>query len=104
MGRRLATFGSVNTATCENCKRYLRPKGQRTDFGRLHVLQVHTDLTGNTVPKAKIGCGNLSQDFNYDHDRINARKAQNTSKAYSFSTLSTGVASLRSWLVIAWAL
>ncbi len=69
MGRSLATFGSVNTATCESCKRYVGAKGERADFGRLHILQIHTDFTGYTVSKAKIGCSNLSQDFNYEYDR-----------------------------------
>ncbi len=37
---------------------------RKTNFGCLHVLQVHTDLTGDAISEPKIGCGNLRWGIN----------------------------------------
>ena len=62
IGKRLATLGSVKTATYGIVVSALKHVNKRrTDFGCLHVLQVHTDLASDAISKTKIRRGNLHQ-------------------------------------------
>lgn len=56
----MATLGSVKTATYGTIVSALNHVNERrTDFGCLHVLQVHTDLASDAISKTKIRRGNL---------------------------------------------
>ena len=64
IGKRLATLGSVKTATyCIIVSALNHVNVHRTDFGCLHVLQVHTDLASDAISKTKIRRGNLHRKF-----------------------------------------
>jgi hypothetical protein len=64
IGKRLATLGSVKTATYSiNISALSHVNEHRTDFGCLHVLQVHTDLASDAISKTKIRRGNLHRKF-----------------------------------------
>lgn len=64
IGKRLATLGSVKTATYRIIILALNHVNERrTDFGCLHVLQVHTDLASDAISKTKIRRGNLHREF-----------------------------------------
>lgn len=64
IGKRLATLGSVKTATYITIVSALNHVNERrTDFGCLHVLQVHTDLASDTISETKIRRGDLHRKF-----------------------------------------
>jgi hypothetical protein len=64
IGKRLATLGSVKTATYSIIVSASNHVNEcRTDFGCLHVLQVHTDLASDAISKTEIRRGNLHRRF-----------------------------------------